>query len=73
MRALAKQIKQWAYELGFDQAGISDTDLSVDENYLNQWLAQGFHGEMDYMASMALNVVDPIVYMRELHVLSLYA
>jgi epoxyqueuosine reductase len=48
--ALATEIKTWARELGFDEAGISDTDLSVEEEYLQQWLAQGFQGEMDYMA-----------------------
>ena len=48
--ALARDIKQWGEALGFQQVGISDTDLSAHETRLAQWLAQGFHGEMDYMS-----------------------
>ena len=47
---LTRNIKTWGKELGFDEIGISDTDLSVEENYLQQWLHDGRHGEMDYMA-----------------------
>jgi len=46
---LAQQIKTWALELGFQQAGISDIDLSQHETHLLNWLRQGFHGEMEYM------------------------
>jgi epoxyqueuosine reductase len=31
--------------------GISDTDLSAAESGLLEWLAQGLHGKLDYMAS----------------------
>jgi epoxyqueuosine reductase len=48
--ALAKRIKGWAVELGFDAAGIADADLSAAEPRLMQWLAEGRHGEMEYMA-----------------------
>jgi len=48
--ALAQRIKQWALELGFDAAGIADADLSGAEPRLMEWLAQGRHGEMEYMA-----------------------
>jgi epoxyqueuosine reductase len=47
---LSNQIKAWGLELGFDQVGICDTELSLAEQRLQQWLAQGLHGEMDYMA-----------------------
>lgn len=49
MQLLAQKIKQWGVELGFQQLGITDTDLSEAENYLQQWLQMGFHGEMGYM------------------------
>jgi len=49
--ALVSRIRSWARELGFQAVGISDTDLAVAENGLLDWLAQGWHGEMDYMAS----------------------
>jgi epoxyqueuosine reductase len=46
---LAGRIKAWGRELGFQQVGITDTDLSQDETHLLAWLAAGRHGEMDYM------------------------
>ena len=48
--ALATQIREWAHELGFQAVGICDTNLSAAENGLQEWLALGRHGEMDYMA-----------------------
>ena len=50
LRALASNIKRWSTELGFQQTGIADVDLSRDEAHLRDWLAQGQHGRMDYMA-----------------------
>ena len=47
--ALASQIKHWGMELGFQQVGISDTELGEHETYLLNWLDQGRQGEMDYM------------------------
>ncbi len=46
---LAARIKAWGRELGFQQVGITDTDLGQDETHLLAWLAAGHHGEMDYM------------------------
>ena len=48
--ALAQNIKSWGRELGFQETGITDTELSAEENRLQQWLDKGFHGDMDYMA-----------------------
>ncbi|HEV7776224.1 MAG TPA: tRNA epoxyqueuosine(34) reductase QueG [Luteibacter sp.] len=47
---LARDIKRWALELGFADAGIAGTELGKDETYLQRWLDDGHHGEMDYMA-----------------------
>lgn len=49
MQQLAHDIKKWGQELGFQQVGITDTDLSVYEDRFLAWLAKGFHGSMDYM------------------------
>jgi len=46
---LKNQIKTWAQDLGFQQAGISDIDLSEAGKHLNQWLEKQYHGEMSYM------------------------
>lgn len=56
---LALQIKSWGMALGFQQIGISDTDLSAAEHYLQQWLAQDRHGEMHYMAAHGLKRSRP--------------
>jgi len=51
LRDLARRIKGWARELGFQRAGIAGVDL--EEPYgrrLRQWLAEGRHGEMGWMA-----------------------
>jgi len=48
--ALAQRIKAWGTELGFQAVGIADADLSAAEPRLLEWLAQGWHGEMEYMA-----------------------
>lgn len=49
MEKLAQQIKHWGQELGFQQIGITDTDLSKYEPRFIQWLAKGFHGKMIFM------------------------
>jgi epoxyqueuosine reductase len=48
--ALRTAIEAAARALGFDAIGIADIELAEDERHLEQWLAQGWHGEMDYMA-----------------------
>ena len=49
LHVLAARIKGWGQELGFQQVGITDTDLFQAENHLNNWLNQGMHGELHYM------------------------
>lgn len=46
---LATHIKQWGHELGFQQVGITDTDLGLYEERFMAWLAKGFHGKLQYM------------------------
>ena len=50
LQQLAHRIKAWGAELGFDQVGITDTNLAEDEAHLLRWLQAGRHGAMDYMA-----------------------
>src|SRR5512134_1317167 len=47
--ALARAIKDWGRELGFQKVGIAGVDLAADELRLEGWLAQGRHGSMQYM------------------------
>ncbi|MDH5445218.1 MAG: tRNA epoxyqueuosine(34) reductase QueG [Gammaproteobacteria bacterium] len=46
---LANEIKQWGQTLGFQQLGITDTDLSQAEQQLHDWLEAGYQGEMEWM------------------------
>jgi epoxyqueuosine reductase len=48
-QALSQNIKLWGHELGFQDIGICDTDLSVAEAQLQDWLDAGYYGQMDYM------------------------
>ena len=48
--ALALAIKVWGRELGFQEVGIADTDLSEAETRLLDWVAEDRHGDMGYMA-----------------------
>ncbi|MDO5505736.1 MAG: tRNA epoxyqueuosine(34) reductase QueG [Pseudoxanthomonas suwonensis] len=48
--ALALRIKALAGEHGFQRCGISGIDLGKDEAHLLDWLQQGLHGDMQWMA-----------------------
>jgi epoxyqueuosine reductase len=56
---LVSQIQAWARELGFSQIGVASVDLSSAEAGLLAWLAQGFHGDMAYMANHGLKRARP--------------
>jgi len=51
LATLVRSIRAWGAELGFDAVSIADVDLSRAEAGLMAWLAQGYHGDMDYMAN----------------------
>ena len=49
----AAQIRVWARELGFADAGIATQSLDDDSARLRQWLDDGLHGGMAWMAQHA--------------------
>jgi epoxyqueuosine reductase len=49
LASLSSRIKAWGRELGFDEVGVSDTDLAKAEAGLAAWLEAGCQGQMDYM------------------------
>jgi len=51
LEQLAADIKIWGRELGFQQLGIADIDLSEAEPRLQSWLAQGYQGSMEWLAA----------------------
>ncbi|MCR5864243.1 tRNA epoxyqueuosine(34) reductase QueG [Aquincola sp. J276] len=58
-QALLEQLRAWAKELGFSQIGVADVDLQDAEAGLLQWLHNGFHGDMAYMAAHGLKRARP--------------
>ncbi len=48
-QTLRTHISQWGKELGFQQIGIADANVSDESERLNQWLANGYHGTMKWM------------------------
>jgi len=51
LNSLPDSIRAWGRELGFQQVGIAECDLGPAEARLLEWLSQGRHGDMDYMAA----------------------
>ncbi|XOZ34982.1 tRNA epoxyqueuosine(34) reductase QueG [Halomonadaceae bacterium KBTZ08] len=45
------KIRDWAYELGFQALGVTDTALDEAGSRLNRWLDQGLNADLDYMAT----------------------
>jgi epoxyqueuosine reductase len=63
---LTKWIKDQAREMGFDGCGISRAQrLNEEALRLEQWLALGRHGQMNYMADRGEMRTDPRMVMPE--------
>ena len=50
IKLIAADIKKWGVELGFQQVGFTDVDLSKYEHHLKDWIDRNYHGAMSYMA-----------------------
>ena len=59
--SLTSDIKIWSRELGFQETGISDAkaEKSHVERGLLEWLNEGYHGNMDYMAKHGIKRAHP--------------
>jgi len=62
---LADKIKHWGIELGFQQVGITDTNLQTAEKHLHNWVDKGFHADMDYMHKHGLKRSRPALLIEE--------
>jgi len=56
---LADQIKALGIQLGFQQVGITNTDLTAFDDYLLDYLKKEHHGEMGYMEKHGLLRLRP--------------
>jgi epoxyqueuosine reductase len=50
MNSRAQQVREQALALGFDRCGIAAAEAIDPEDRLGQWLEQGFHADMEWMA-----------------------
>jgi len=57
--ALAARIVQWGGDLGFAHVGITNVDVADAAARLDAWLADGHHGDMDYLQRHAALRADP--------------
>lgn len=57
----SQQIKDYAYSLGFDACGICKAESVAEEDgvHFSDWLANGYHSGMGYMANNADKRLDP--------------
>ena len=58
-QGLPEQLQLWGRQLGFSQIGVAPVDLSSAEPGLLAWLADGHHGNMDYMQRHGLMRARP--------------
>jgi len=58
-RTLSERTKALALAVGFDFAGITDAVPRSETEFLRDWLARGFAGEMGYLARRVEERVDP--------------
>ena len=56
---LREWLNEQSHQLGFDGLRITDTHLGDASERLNRWLAEGRHGQMEYMAKHAQLRSDP--------------
>tara|TARA_R110002073_G_scaffold71410_6_gene175405 strand:- start:3841 stop:4929 length:1089 start_codon:yes stop_codon:yes gene_type:complete len=56
---LSRLIHVWAKDEGFQQTGITDTNLESHEAHLNSWLDKGYAGEMGYLSAHGIKRSRP--------------
>ena len=62
LKLTSKNICDLAIEVGFDDCGIAPVQrLDQDAQFMDQWLAQGLHGNMDYLERNRDKRYDPSV------------
>lgn len=62
MNLTSKNISKLALEVGFDACGVAPVRrLDDDAQFMNNWIAQGLHGEMDYLERNCDKRYDPAI------------
>ena len=62
LKLTSKNISDLAIQVGFDACGIAPVrPLTSDAQFMDNWIAQGLHGEMDYLERNCDKRYDPSV------------
>ena len=62
MTLTCKNISDLALDLGFDACGVATVQrLDSDAQFMDEWLAQGLHGNMDYLERNRDKRYDPSI------------
>jgi epoxyqueuosine reductase len=56
---IAYIIKEEAIRIGFDSVGFTRAELAHSAQHYLDWIAEGYHGEMAYLARTAAQRLDP--------------
>ena len=68
LKLTSKNISDLALQVGFDACGIAPVrPLSSDAQFMDNWIAQGLHGEMDYLERNCDKRYDPSVLVPGAH------
>lgn len=59
LECLAREIKNWGAELGFQQVAITDINLEDYKDHFDAWIDRGYHADMAYMANNKEKRCDP--------------
>jgi epoxyqueuosine reductase len=62
---LSQRIKEKAYELGFDLIGVAPADRAPHAEAYRRWLADAYHGQMQWLARSPHRREDPRQVMPE--------
>ncbi len=52
-------IKQFAFDCGFDAAGLAPAEMPGTMPHYDNWLNEGLHGELDYLKRHRDMKADP--------------
>lgn len=63
--ALKAQLKQEAEALGFSAFGVTAVPVELRGDYFRRWLAEGYHGDMAWMARQPERRTDPTLVLPE--------
>ena len=58
-RTLSERVKALALAVGFDLAGVARAESTPETEFLREWLARGYAGEMTYLERRVEERVDP--------------